>query len=103
MRQFINTITDSIITLFGVKPNGTVVAGMVEHGLRAASFARTLLVPLTGLAPVGLQMAPARHLRSVDPGAAAAERLEHYRSSWMWPRLCLRPVISGLRGRVARS
>ena len=103
MRQFINTITDSIITVFGVKPNGTVVASIVKHGLRAASFARTLLVPLTGLTPVGLQMAHPRHLRSVDPGTAAAPRLERYRLSRMWPRLCRRPVISGLRGHAARS
>jgi len=103
MRQFINTITDSIITVFGVKPNVTVVVGVVEHGLRAVSFARTLLVPLTGLAPVDLPMARARRWRSVDMGAAAAPRLARYRSSWVWPRPGRRPVISGLRGHVARS
>jgi len=94
MRHFINTITDSIKTVFGIEATGTVVAVMVKRS--AMSLARTLLVPFTGLAPVGLLMANPCHLPTADLSASAAIGSEHYCLNRMWHRSGRRPVAFGL-------
>ncbi len=103
MRHFINTITDSIKTVFSIEATGTVVAVMVKRSVRALSLARTLLVPFTGQAPVGVLMANPCHLPTADLSATAAIGLEHYCSNRMWRRSGRRPVAFGLGAGSTRS
>ena len=103
MRHFINTITDSIQSVFSIEAAGTVVTVMVKRSVRALSLARTLLVPFTGLAPVGVLMANPCHLPTADLSATAARGLEHYCSNRMWRRSGRRPVGFGLGAGCSRS
>jgi len=102
MRNFINTTVESITAVFNIEATDKVVTVMVKRGLRALSLARTLLVPFTGLAPVGMHLAPS-HLPSADQSAAAARRRGHYCPGRMWRGSGRRPVGLGLGAGQPRS
>ena len=74
MRYFIATITKTVTTFVGVRPNGIVVADLVTRGLRAPSIARSLLTRLTGLVPACLPVVEMYHRQPPDAGATGMLR-----------------------------
>lgn len=93
MGRYINTISHTISTVFGSDAARRIVTKLATHGLRALSYARTLLVRLSGEASAQLQVVAVRH---GQPGVAhAARTLEPTCSGATWQRMPRRLVKPG--------
>ena len=86
MRHFITPIHGTITTTVScMRRAGNVVIDPVTLALRALKAARSLLVRLTGLVPVGVRAVATCDLQPADAEAEAGRLLRHYGLSM--PRL----------------
>jgi hypothetical protein len=102
MRRLIATVTETITTVFGTRPNGNDVIDLATPRLRALTVARTLLVRLTGRVPAGWQVADMRHMQPAVAVGGAARLLKHYCLSTLRSRPSRRRVEPGAGASLRR-
>ncbi|HUT12604.1 MAG TPA: hypothetical protein VMY42_19060 [Thermoguttaceae bacterium] len=96
MRRFITQITDTITTVFGIRPGGIVVTGIATLRLRALDLARSFLARLSGRTPAYVPVAATRPLHSAGADRSASRLPGHHHGPNMaWLRGCRRPVQRG--------